>query len=211
MRPLIYFALYVTPLAKRSNIYGTRLVHVPTPYFAVFFNGAEDRPERETMKLSAAFSKPTDEPELELICTVYNINPGKDSRLLGRCRVLEEYTEFVETVRRYEREGEEEPIDKAIEHCIRNHILEKYLKEHRAEVKRNMTIDMSFERREEFIREEGREEGRVSLIQKKVKKSKALDTIADELETTADEIRPLYDAVIGHPDVTNPKKILELL
>ncbi len=74
---------------------------------------------------------------------------------------------------------------------------------------------MSFEKREEFIREEGREEGSterlVSQIQKKVKKAKSLDAIADEIETTADEIRSLYDAVIGHPDVTDPKKILELL
>ena len=42
-----------------------------------------------------------------------------------------------------------------------------------------MTIDMSFERREEFIREEGSIERLVSLILKKVKKAKTLDTIAD--------------------------------
>jgi hypothetical protein len=34
------------------------------------------------MKLSDAYANPMEEPELELICNVYNINPGKNQELL---------------------------------------------------------------------------------------------------------------------------------
>ena len=41
------------------------------------------------MKLSASYEKQTETPELELVCTMYNINPGKDEELLKKCKVLE--------------------------------------------------------------------------------------------------------------------------
>ena len=72
----------------------------------------------------------------------------------------DEYTQFVETVRRFEYDGEDTPVETAIDYCIGKHILEEFLRERRAEVLKAMTIDMTFERREELIREEEREEGR---------------------------------------------------
>jgi len=88
-----------------------------------------------------------------------------------------------------------------------------------------MTIDMTFERREVLIREEEHESGRAegkaegisigdftrlaSLIQKKIIKGKTLETIADELESTIDAIKPVYDAVSKYPTDTEPAKIYE--
>ncbi len=50
------------------------------------------------------------------------------------------------------------------------------------------------------VREEGKEIGDVSRIitqiSKKVQKCKALETIADELECTPEEISTVYDAVL---------------
>lgn len=54
------------------------LVKIPTPKFAVFYNGEKTRPEREVLKLSDAYENQSDEPQLELTCTVYNINPGNE-------------------------------------------------------------------------------------------------------------------------------------
>ncbi len=90
-----------------------------------------------------------------------------------------------------------------------------------------MTIDMTFERREVLIREEEREAGRtvgraegraegmdisnharlISLIQKKIAKGKTLEVIADELESTIDEIKPIYDEVSKYPTDTDPAVI----
>ncbi|MCR5355981.1 MAG: hypothetical protein K6E63_01115 [Lachnospiraceae bacterium] len=160
LRSLIYFTTILKCLIKNRDMFSTHLITIPTPHFAVFYNGLKDRPEQETLKLSAAYAKATDEPELELTCTLYNINPDKDTGLLRRCTVLDEYTKFVETVRKFELAEIDAPIEKAIDYCIGNHILEAFLTERRTEVLKAMTIDMTFERREGLIREEEREYGR---------------------------------------------------
>ena len=58
------------------------LIHI-SPHFVVFYNGEEEQPEVQELKLSDAFEKPTDEPNLELKCKVYNINDGKNKAI--RC------------------------------------------------------------------------------------------------------------------------------
>ena len=165
IRALYYYATIMQEMLNKRDLYSTRLINIPTPHFVVFYNGVANRPEKEVMKLSAAFEKPTDRPELELICTVYNINPDKNEEILQKCSILREYTAFVETVRKYDREGNESPVENAIKYCIENHILEKFLRERGAEVLKTMAIDMTFERREILIREEekieGRKEGRI--------------------------------------------------
>ena len=50
----------------------------------------------------------------------------------------------------------------------------------------------------------------ISMIQKKVKKNKNLEQIADELEESATKIRPIYDQVKQHPDKT-AEEIYQLL
>ena len=57
----------------------------------VFYNGTEQRPEVEELRLSTAFENFMDEPQIELVCKVYNINQGKNVDLLERCKVLKEY------------------------------------------------------------------------------------------------------------------------
>lgn len=42
----------------------------------------------------------------------------------------------------------------------------------------------------------------ISMIQKKVKKNKNLEQIADELEESTTKIRPIYNQVKQHPDKT---------
>ena len=69
-----------------------------------------------------------------------------------------------------------------------------------------------------YAREEGREEGkaegalltRIELIQKKIKKGKTLERIADELEEEIDSIRPIWEIVSENPDA-GADDILELL
>ncbi|MDO5573524.1 MAG: hypothetical protein Q4G60_06055 [bacterium] len=72
------------------------------------------------------------------------------------------------------------------------------------------------------IREEGLEEGLeiglskgeslklISLIQKKIQKSKALETIADEIEETPDSIQSIYDLIKQHPE-KSAEEILECM
>lgn len=118
---------------------------------------------------------------------LYNVNPGQNKEL--KCRVLEEYTAFVETVRKHVVAEEEFPIENAIRECIQNHILETFLEKYWTEVVKSMTIDMTFERREQLIREEeriygreeGREEGASDLISNALRKGRTCEEIAEFL------------------------------
>ncbi len=160
LRSLKYYATILEDLVRNRDLFATHIIKIPTPHFVVFYNGVKNRPATEIMKLSDAFEKSTDSPELELICTVYNINPGKSKELLEKSSILDQYTQFVEVVRRFEKTGTKEFINEAIDYCISNHILEEFLIARRTEVVKTMTIDMTFERREVLIREEERAEGR---------------------------------------------------
>ncbi|MBQ8983908.1 MAG: hypothetical protein IJ079_10015, partial [Lachnospiraceae bacterium] len=155
---------------------GKQLVKIPTPRFAVFYNGLEKRPEIETLLLSDAYEQPVENPELELICTVYNINVGYNRELLKQCPVLKKYMVFIDRVRYNVRRLQkasmnnpyllandkqilEQAINEAINYCITHHILEDFFREHRWEVEKAMTLDYTYERRMELNREEGFSEG----------------------------------------------------
>ena len=125
----------------------------------IFFNGGSNRPEKEILKLSDSYMHPMDTPELELICTVYNINPGQNPTIMEKSKVLSDYTAFVEKIREYEAEKYEDAISRAIDYCLEHDILTELLSTRRDEVLKAMTIDMTWERREQLIRDEEREEG----------------------------------------------------
>ncbi|HBA49811.1 MAG TPA: hypothetical protein DCZ91_18845, partial [Lachnospiraceae bacterium] len=117
-------------------------------------------------KLSDAYANPVEKPELELTCTVYNINPGKNRKLLSKCPVLRQYMIFVRYVREYLGEYPEKDlrkaINKAIERCIREDVLREFLIRCREEVTKVTQLDYTFDRRIELEREEAREEERVN-------------------------------------------------
>lgn len=172
LRSFIYLSTILKRMIRNRNIYGRSLVKIPTPQFAIFYNGEEEQPEQYELKLSDAFERPVENPELELRCTVYNINCGRNKELLEKCSFLREYMIFVDYVRSYLAEDDlmdlEYAIDRAIERCMRENVLRDFLVERRSEVVKAMTLDYTFERqllleREEAVQRglaEGREEGR---------------------------------------------------
>ncbi|MBD8973356.1 MAG: hypothetical protein EGQ63_05905 [Clostridiales bacterium] len=104
VRRLIYFTIILEGMLKNKNLYGRKLVRIPTPRFAVFYNGEAEQPERYELRLSDAFEHTMEHPEIELVCTVYNINYGKNRELLEKCPFLKEYMVFVD----YERESSDQ-------------------------------------------------------------------------------------------------------
>lgn len=171
VRSLIYFtAILAEFLSDKGgirksgkNIYGRRLVKIPTPHFVVFYNGEEEQPEVQELRLSDAFEKKTDDPKLELKCMVYNINEGKNRDILNKCRWLGEYMDFVNKVREchYGKSDDDLLLDieTAIDYCVEHDILKEFLKTHRNEVVKNMQLDYTFDRQLELERADAREEG----------------------------------------------------
>ena len=144
-----------------KDLFSRKLIRIPTPHFVVFYNGTEKRPEYEEMKLSQAFCHETEEPEIEVRCKVYNINPDNSRDLKQRSEVLDGYTYFVEKVREYRanEETREDAVKRAVEDCIREHVLEEFFRSRKDEVIKVTHLDFTWERREELIRKEEREEG----------------------------------------------------
>ena len=185
--------IYVTELYKDSvderNIYSGKQVKIPTPHFVVFYNGQKNWSEQEVQKLSDAYMKPTDHPELELLCTMYNINPGNSENLKEKSTVLSDYTEFVERVREnHKTMGLEDALDAAIESCIQDGILKDFLKRRKSEVKNVAALDYTFERRIELNEKEHRREMQ-AMREENDKKDKRIKLVEEENKEKDKQIR----------------------
>lgn len=153
---------------NKLNVYGSSLIHIPTPQYFVLYNGKSDYEARETLRLSDAFihSDENIRRDFEWTATVININEGKNDELLKSCRPLWEYMELVNAVNR---NSKVEPdfniaLDKAIAECISNGILKEFLEKHRTEVRDVFIFDYNQEAYEKSLRDEGTERTLVSLV-----------------------------------------------
>lgn len=173
LRDLFYVAKALQGRINEKNIYGKTLIKLPAPKFVVFYNGIDEQPEQQILRLSDAYEKKTDSPELELAVTVYNVNLGCNAELMEACHLLKEYAEYVERVRIYARDMPfREAVEHAVNYCIRNDILGDFLSKNRAEAIEVCIFEYDAEKymklfyqewREEGLeegRKEGREEGR---------------------------------------------------
>ena len=137
--------------------YSRKLKQIPTPEFYVFYNGEEQYPAEAELKLSDAFSVKSAKPSLELLVKVININYNKDSKLLENCKPLEEYTQFVEAVRRHIKLDAENGFKNAIKECIQNDILRDYLERKSREVMNMLIAEYDYDTDIAVQREEERE------------------------------------------------------
>ena len=159
------FLQYVTKeyerLVEKNLLYRNHLVKIPAPHFIVFYNGTAPQPEKQLLKLSNAFFHREKDPQLELKVLVLNINHGNNLRLMDQCRILREYTEYVDLVRSYaSRMDIEDAVNLAVDECIKNGILEDFLRKNKAEVVAMSIFEYDEEAVMALIRSDEREDGR---------------------------------------------------
>ena len=160
LRDLLYVTSILQKRISAENLYGSKQVMIPNPRFVVFYNGTDFQPERQILKLSDAYEKKQDDPELELTVTVYNINYGYNKEIMDACRTLKEYAMYVEQVRNYaKRMPLSEAVKKAVDHCIKTGILSEFLKKNRAEVIMLSIFEYDEEAHHKLLYEEGMEAG----------------------------------------------------
>ena len=138
LRDLFYVSKILQGLTTEEDLYSSRHINIPVPRFFVFYNGMQKMPEQWEMKLSESCSQPKNRENidsmLELTVQAFNINLGKNEKLLDTCQKLKEYTQYVDRVRQYTKEMSlKEAIEKAITECIKEGILSDFLKKNRAE------------------------------------------------------------------------------
>ena len=134
LRFLEYIARLYEKLQASTDRYLRKLVKIPTPEFYVFYNGKEDYPETMTLRLSDAFIIKSAPAPLELTVQVLNINTDKANKILAACRPLEEYSLFVEEVRKQTQLDGENGFTKAVKICIEKGVLKDYLQRKSREV-----------------------------------------------------------------------------
>lgn len=163
VRFLVYLAQEYQIIVEKAleSIYGTKQILLPTPHCVVFYNGDKAVPEEQILKLSDAFENKEQEADVELKVRVLNINYGHNVQLMEKCKILEEYAEFVEISKQFVADGSDRKaaLNEAIEYCIDHHILEEFLKRHRQEVLGMLLEEFDAEKYERSLRQEGREEG----------------------------------------------------
>ena len=160
LRDLFYVADTLQKRTYNKDLYGSKLIKIPSPRFVVFYNGTDPQPERQTLRLSDAYEKKLDTPELELTVTVYNINRGYNEEIVNTCRILKEYAMYVERVRTYARQMPlAEAVEKAVDDCIAEGILSEFLKKNRAEAIKVSIYEYDEELHFRTLYEEGREAG----------------------------------------------------
>ena len=157
VRFLEYAARLYEQIQNPHDRYLRRLKQIPTPEFYVFYNGEEKYPAQAELKLSDAFTVKSAKTCLELVVKVLNINYNKDNGLLERCKPLEEYTQFVEAVRRHIRLDGENGFKNAIKECIHNDILRDYLERKSREVMNMLIAEYDYDTDIAVQREEERE------------------------------------------------------
>lgn len=193
-------------ITKNKNLYGKKLIEIPTPKFIIFYNGEEEFPDMTVLRLSDAFEVTTEDMSLELKEIMLNINPGHNKKLLETCKTLKDYSEYTHRIRQYAKTTTiEAAVDRAITECIREGILAEFLSKNRAEAKKVSIYEYDQEKHIRQEREqswqEGHEAGEVvgekkkllEQIQKKLQKNKTVIEIANDLEESEDKIISLIN------------------
>ncbi len=155
LRSLFYLSNSFEKLIKiaEANLYGTKLVKIPTPKCVVFYNGDEEYPDKQILKLSDSFENKNIIGDLELTVTMLNINYSHNNELLEKCEVLRGYSLYNEKFREYNKnEGitKTEAANMAIDYCISNKVMTEFFIERRNEVV-GMILEYTAEQAEKDI------------------------------------------------------------
>ena len=126
--------------------------------------------------------------------------------MLEKCPILKEYGQFIDTIRKYQDEGDEDAYEHAIKECIRQGILADYLTKRGSEVVNMLVAEYDYEMDIEVQREEAFEEGErlgcdkgellklIELVIKKLRKGDTAEQTAELLEEPPEVIRKIYEA-----------------
>ena len=211
------------------NIYGKRQISLPVPRLVVFYNGRDELPDETELHLADAFEESVKGfADISVRTRMVNINYGHSGKLLESCKVLSEYSWFVNEIRNNSKNmGIEMAVGKAIDDMPVEYELKTFLEGHRSEVVMSCLTEYDEEATMKLIaddaREDGREEGRkegrkegsdyylINLVCKKINRGKTVDVIASELEESEEIIGKLVNIILTfQPDEYDTAKIYKM-
>ena len=187
------FERYMTE--NKLNKYGSTLLELPVPKLVVFYNGRQEQPEEQILRLSDSFPKDA-VSDIEVNVRMINVNHGQNTRTLEECRPLYEYSWIIQKIRdnKNEEKDIEEAIDKVISELPNDFIVKSFLEAHRSEVKGMLATEYNEEEVMERFKEDGRKEGRKEG-HKEGRKEEANNNIKALMETLGFTIDQAMDAL----------------
>ena len=162
LRDLIYMSAMLQRMINTDELYRKKLLKNPRPIFIVFYDGKEDFPEYQEMRLSDAFLGDDDgEIALQLTVRVYNINSDKNNEILKKCETLKQYSLFVERVRALQEKDQFTAgrITELISGCIDSGILPDFLRKYGTEMVEMLFRELTREEDMEISRLDGYDDG----------------------------------------------------
>jgi hypothetical protein len=167
IRMLLYIARTYEKIVDKSGLYSTKKMSIPKPEFIVLYNGTEECPDKQVLKLSDMFSEPLvgEIANLELYVSVYNINKGRNEEFAKRSEKLKGYEFFVFLVREHLKSmGRDSAIKRAVSECIRGGVLKDFFAEHGSEVENMLLSEWNLDDAKEVWQREAREDEREELF-----------------------------------------------
>ena len=160
LRYLFYVSDLYAKMTKDSNLYGSRRIKIPSPRFLIFYNGKEERAEREILELADAFEIHEEEPWLNLKAVLLNINLGYNNDIVNACKTLSDYVIYTSKVREYaEKMCIEDAVEQAITESVAEGVLKEFLTQYRSEAKKMSIYEYDEEQQRRWDKEEGEEIG----------------------------------------------------
>ena len=140
--------------------------------------------ERKLLRLSDAFEKEDPNHGYEWTAEMININYGHNEELLNSCKLLKDYSYFVQKVRDYACDMERhDAIMKVMDECIKADIFKEVLQKYREEILRMSFWEFDEEEYKEYLISEEREN-----TERERRRADEAEARADEAEARADEV-----------------------
>ncbi len=171
LRDLLYVARQYEGMVGKADLYSSKAIELPAPFFVTLYNGKAPQPERKLMRLSDLYQPKIEGavPDLELKVLQLNINPGYNEALKEACKPLGDYMIYVEKVRQLEKEMSlDEAVKKAIDECIEEGVLADFFVKQKKEALEMILFDVDIDEydkvkyRDGYI--DGKAEGRAVVF-----------------------------------------------
>lgn len=200
MRFLTYGTQLYEKYTATSGYYkfSRKLQRLPKPHCICFYNGTEEQPEQQILKLSNAFGG---EGDIEVKVKMLNVNYGKNRALMETCQPLREYAWLVDRVREHQRvlQNLEAAVDASIDEMPDSFVIRTLIEAHRAGVKKMFLTEYDEEKMKEQERKEafadgvdaGVAEANERVAADMLKKKYPLDAIKDISRLSEAHIRKL--------------------
>ncbi len=204
LRELIYLGHLFSKYVKQHNlnIYGRKLIKLPTPKLVVFYNGKEDMPEESILDLKGAFITGIDsaEADVDVRVRMLNIRSNKNSQIMSKCRPLYEYSMLVDSIYHYREEMEiEDAVDMALGDIPDDWIIKEFLLNNKSEVTLMCLTEYNEAETMQMFKEEGIEEGIAQGIRNMIigmlERGKEPETIAEFCDIPIEQVEEIRESM----------------